>query len=488
MSQTLQPSREEMRAVYAQGEDAVYDFVVSIIQKLEARIQVLEDRLDKDSHNSSKPPSSDGLKKPVKSRKRHPSSKKAGGQAGHVGARLEPVEKPDYVAVHLVERCRACTGSLEEVAPKRVIKRQVFDLPAELKLEVTEHRAEEKVCPECGTENVAEFPSGVTQPTQYGPRIGAQMVYFNQYHFIPMERTAEIMQDLYGQPVSNGTIPAVNARMAEQVKSVHEEIRDYLIKTAEPVHFDETGMKISGKLHWLHSASTKMATVCQIHPKRGTQAMDAMGILPKRTGWSVHDFWKPYLKYGQARHSLCNAHLIRELIFLVEQRQQDWAGELLDLLLDIKQTVETTQQEQRNALVPKQVTDFETRYEQLVTQGEQANPPNTRREGQRGRIKQSTATNLLDRLRDHREKILAFMYDFKVPFDNNLAERDIRMAKVHQKISGGFRSEGGAQAFGYIRSYISTARKNGQQVLDVLVNALSGSPFRPTFLATIPAE
>jgi transposase len=448
----------------------------------------LEDRLDKDSHNSSKPPSSDGLKKPVKSRKRHSSCKKAGGQAGHVGARLEPVEKPDYVAVYPVERCRACAGSLEEVAPKRVIKRQVFDLPAELKLEVTEHRAEEKVCPACGAENVAEFPSGVSQPTQYGPRIGAQMVYFNQYHFIPMERTAEIMQDLYGQPVSNGTIPAVNARMAEQVKSVHEEIRAYLIKTEEPVHFDETGMKISGKLHWLHSASTKMATVCQIHPKRGTQAMDAMGILPKRTGWSVHDFWKPYLKYGQTRHSLCNAHLIRELIFLVEQRQQDWAGELLDLLLDIKQTVETARQEQCNALLPKQVTDFETRYEQLVTQGEQANPPNTRREGQRGRIKQSTATNLLDRLRNHREKILAFMYDFKVPFDNNLAERDIRMAKVHQKVSGGFRSKGGAQAFGYIRSYISTARKNGQQVLEALVNALSGSPFRPAFLAAIPAE
>lgn len=477
-----------MRAVYAQGEDAVYDFVVSIIQKLEARIQALEDRLDKDSHNSSKPPSSDGLKKPVKSRKRHPSNKKVGGQAGHVGARLEPVEKPDYVAVHPVECCRACAGSLEEVGPKQVIRRQVFDLPVEFKLEVTEHQAEKKVCPACGTENVAEFPSGVTQATQYGSRIRAQMVYFNQYHFIPMERTAEIMQDLYGQPVSNGTIPAVNARMAEQVKPVHAEIRDYLIKTEEPVHFDETGMKISGKLHWLHSASTKTATVCQIHPKRGTQAMDAMGILPKRTGWSVHDFWKPYLKYGQARHSLCNAHLIRELIFLAEQRQQDWADELLDLLLEIKRMVKTTRQEQGNALLPEQVIDFETRYEQLVMQGEQANPPNTRREGQRGRIKQSTATNLLARLRNHREKILAFMYDFKVPFDNNLAERDIRMAKVHQKVSGGFRSEGGAEAFGYIRSYISTARKNGQQVLDALANALSGSPFRPTFLATIPAE
>jgi transposase len=488
MRQTLQPSREEIRELCAQGEDAVYDFVVSIIQKLEARIQALEDRLDKDSHNSSKPPSSDGLKKPVKSRKRHPSSKKVGGQTGHVGVRLEPVEKPEHVTVHPVKRCHACTGSLEGIAPKRFIKRQVFDLPAEIKLEVTEHQAEVKSCPECGTETVAEFPSSVTQPTQYGSRIGAQMVYFNQYHFIPMERTAEIMQDLYGQPVSNGTIPAVNQRMAERVKLVHEELRSHLIETEEAVHFDETGMKISGKLHWLHSASTKQATICEIHPKRGTQAMDAMGILPKRTGWSVHDFWKSYLKYEQARHSLCNAHLIRELIFLVEQRQQDWASELLDLLLEIKQTVETARQEQRHALRPEQVTDFETQYEQFVTQGEQANPPNMRQDGQRGRVKQSTAINLLARLRNHREKILAFMYDFKVPFDNNLAERDIRMAKVHQKVSGGFRSEGGAQAFGYIRSYISTARKNGQRVLDVLFNALSGSPFRPAFLAAIPAE
>ncbi|HKJ37629.1 MAG TPA: IS66 family transposase [Anaerolineales bacterium] len=488
MSESIKPSREEMQAIYAQGEDAVYDFVIRIVQKLEARIQALEDQLNKDSHNSSKPPSSDGLKKPVKSRKRHKSNKKAGGQIGHIGARLEPVEKPDHVAVHPVKRCRACAGSLEEIASKRVVKRQVFDIPAEIKLEVTEHQVEEKVCPACGTENMAEFPASVSQPTQYGPRIGAQMVYFNQYHFIPMERTAEIMQDLYGQPVSNGTIPAVNQRVAEQVKPVHEEIRGYLVATEEPVHFDETGMKISGKLHWLHSASTKQGTLCEIHPKRGTQAMDAIGILPKRTGWSVHDFWKPYLKYEQARHSLCNAHLIRELVFLVEQRQQGWASELLDLLLDIKQAVDAAQQEHRSALLPEQVTDFETRYEQFVSQGEQANPPNIRRKGQRGRVKQSTATNLLSRLRNHREKILAFMYDVKVPFDNNLAERDIRMAKVHQKVSGGFRSQNGAEAFGYIRSYISTARKNGQRVLDALFNALSGSPFRPAFLAAFPAE
>ena len=488
MRQTMLPNREEMRVIYAQGEDAVYDFVASLIQKLEARIQALEDRLDKDSHNSSKPPSSDGLKKTVKQRKRHGSNKKAGGQVGHVGSRLEPVENPEHLVVHSVKRCQGCAGSLEEIMPAQVVKRQVFDLPAEIKLEVTEHQAEVKFCPECGVENVAEFPPDVSQPTQYGPRIGAQMVYFNQYHFVPMARTAEIMQDLYGQSVSNGTIPAVNERMAEQVKPVTEDIRTYLIKTEEPVHFDETGMKISGKLHWLHSAGTKVATFCQIHAKRGAEAMDAIGILPKRTGWSIHDFWKPYLKYQQARHALCNAHLIRELVFLVEQHQQAWAGELLDLLLRIKQAVETAQQEQRSALWPEQIAGFEAQYQQWVAQGEQTNPPIARVTGQRGKVKQSVARNLLDRLRDHREKILAFMYDFKVPFDNNLAERDIRMAKIHQKVSGGFRSDGGAEAFGHIRSYISTARKNGQPVLDVLVQALSGSPFRPAFLAAIPAE
>jgi transposase len=488
MRQTMMPSREEMRVIYAQGEEAVYAFVAEAIQHLEARIQVLEDRLDKDSHNSSKPPSSDGLKKTVKQRKRHGSNKKAGGQVGHVGSRLEPVEDPEHLVVHSVKHCQGCAGSLEAIMPARVVKRQVFDLPVEIKLEVTEHQAEVKVCPECGVENAAEFPLDVSQPTQYGPRIGAQMVYFNQYHFVPMERTAEIMQDLYGQNVSNGTIPAVNERMAAQVKPVTEDIRTYLIKTEEPVHFDETGMKISGKLHWLHSAGTKVATFCHIHAKRGAEALDAIGILPKRTGWSIHDFWKPYLKYQQARHALCNAHLIRELVFLVEQHQQDWAGELLDLLLRIKQAVETAQQEQRSALQPEQIADFEAQYQQWVAQGEQTNPPAARVAGQRGKVKQSVARNLLDRLRDHREKILAFMYDFKVPFDNNLAERDIRMAKIHQKVSGGFRSEGGAKAFGHIRSYIATARKNGQPVLDALVQALSGSPFRPAFLAAIPAE
>lgn len=485
------PSREEMRALSHQGEAAViavYDMLVSTIRTLEARVQVLEDQLKKDSHNSGKPPSSDGMKKPIKSKKRHKSGKKAGGQVGHVGHRLEPVEKPDYVAVHRVKHCQHCDISLDEIATDRFERRQIFDLPEEIKLEVTEHQSEVKTCPACGKESKAEFPFGVTQATQYGPRLGAQIVYFNEYHFIPMERTAEIVQDLYGQPISAGTVPAINRKVAEQVKQVNEEIKAYLRSTEEAVHFDETGTKVAGKLHWLHSASTKQATHYCIHAKRGTKAMDAMDILPKRTGWSIHDFWKPYLKYQQAKHGLCNAHHVRELIFITEQYQQIWAKEMLDLLLKIKQTVEIAQEQGRSALSDKQRKTFESQYNQLVAQGEEANPPPDRVIGQRGRVKQSPARNMLDRLSNHKEKVLAFMYDFKVPFDNNLAERDIRMTKVHQKVSGGFRSENGADTFCHVRGYISTARKNGQRILDVLYQALAGSPYRPSFQAISMAK
>lgn len=491
MTETELPNREEMRALYTEGEEAVlamYDVLVAVIRGLEGRIQALEDKQEKDSHNSSKPPASDGMKKPMKHRQRSKSKKKVGGQTGHVGSRLAPVAKPDHVEMHVVQVCQCCERRLEDLVAARHIKRQVFDLPEVIHMEVTEHCAEVKACPDCGTENIAAFPTGVTQVTQYGARVGAQIVYFNQHHFIPMERTAEIVQDLYGHHLSSGSVPSMNEKVSQQVKPVYAEIRDYLIQTDAAVHFDETGMKISGKLHWLHSASTKLATACLIHAKRGSPAMDAMGILPKRRGWSVHDFWKPYLKYSQTRHALCNAHLIRDLIFLVEQYQQAWAQELLDLLLKVKQAVETAQAKQQDTLSSRALRVFDADYDRLVRQGEQANLPTTRASGQRGKVKQSPARNLLDRLRDHKEKVLAFMYDFKVPFDNNLAERDIRMTKVHQKVSGGFRSEDGAATFCYVRSYISTARKNGQPILGALFQALSGSPYRPPFLTTISAE
>lgn len=365
-------------------------------------------------------------------------------------------------------------------------KRQVFDLPEKMELEVTEHQAEIKSCPQCGEVNEGEFPVGVSQETQYGPRVRAQMVYFNNYQFVPLERTAEIIKDLYQQPISEGVVVAAVKEVARRVTPMVEKIKEHLTYTEEAVHFDESGMRVGG-LKWLHSASTALATFFAIHAKRGQVAMDKIGILPKRTGWCIHDYWKAYLKYQQAKHGLCGAHLLRELTYLVENYQQPWAEAMIKLLTEIQKAIAAAKALGQAAFSPGQLTGFQNRYDQIVAEGLLANPPPERTEEQprkRGRVKQTLSKNLLDRLRDHPDMVLAFMYDFKVPFDNNQAERDIRMAKLKQKISGCFRSDDGSEDFCQVRSYISTAHKNEQPILEALYLALVGKPFIPSFIAT----
>ena len=485
--------REEIEAIYDQGKEVMVDFVMELIRGFTTQIEILTKRVDelekklaKNSHNSSKPPSSDGLKKKPKSL-RHKSGKKSGGQEGHPGHRLESVATPKYVKVHPVTQCSHCQASLEDVKADRYEKRQVFDLPV-VELEVTEHQAEIKTCPMCGEITEAAFPEDVTQETQYGPRVRTQMVYFNEYQFVPLERTTEVIEDLYQQPVSEGTVVAADVSVAQQVAPINAKVKTHLIHTEEPVRFDETGVRLGGKLGWLHSASTEQATYYEIHNRRGSEAMNSIGILPERTGWSIHDYWKAYLKYSKTKHGLCNAHNLRDLIFILEIEKQPWAGEMLNLLLKIKQTVETAKEHNQTALSDEQIASFNVQYDQIVAAGLLINPTPQRTEGKRGRVKQSFTKNMLDRLNNHKEKVLAFMNDFKVPFDNNLAERDIRMTKVKQKVSGGFRSDDGAKIFCHIRSYISTARKNGQPVLEVLYKALAGTPYIPPFIATQVAE
>lgn len=480
------PSEEEITTAYEEGKEAVVQLFKDTIGLLVERLQKLEDQVAKNSRNSGKPPSSDGYDKPAPKslRKRH--RRKSGGQAGHRGETLKMVGHPDQIKVHSVQECKHCGASLEQQKASGYEKRQVFDLP-KVQIQVTEHRAEIKDCPCCHKKSRGAFPSAVSKAVQYGTEIKSQMVYLNTEQHIPLERTCDLLEEFYNHRPSEGTIVAACVEGAQAVADTNAAVEEHLV-AHEPVgHFDETGMTVNGVLHWLHTASTSRLTCYAMHAKRGSVAMNEIGILPRFQGRAVHDDLAAYFLY-KLEHALCNAHHLRTLLFLLERYPQKWIEPLKNLLLKIKAKVEAAKAKMQTALSIRQRNYYTQAYDQLIAQGLRANPPpnpKNRKPGQRGRLKQSPARNLLLRLREHKEAALAFMADFNIPFDNNQAERDLRMMKVKQKVSGGFRSIGGAQNFCQIRSYLSTARKNGMKALASLRLAFDHQPFLPAFVAPL---
>ena len=442
------------------------------IQQLEARVHELEARLSKNSSNSSKPPGSDGLKKQPKSQ-RSKSGKKPGGQQGHMGKGLAQVENPDAIVTHTPISCHECGSGLGEVNGFCAERRQVFDLP-QPKVEVTEHRVEVKKCPCCGELNRAEFPENVRGPVQYGERVQALTAYFAHQHFIPTERLCQIFEDIFGISMSPGTCSNVDEKLFQKLESFETGLKLYLLGS-RVLHFDETGMRCEKKLHWVHVASSDLATLYTMHSRRGQEAMDATGILPQFRGTGVHDHWFPYFAYEQMKHGLCNTHHLRELTFIHEQEKEDWAKQMMNLLIFSKN--EVARHLECGALSAQTLLQIEQEYAQIVNRGVEyhAQLPLLPKSN-RGRQKQRDGKNLLDRLKEKRDCVLRFMYDFSVPFTNNQGEQDIRMVKLKQKISGCFRTARGGRIFCRIRSYISTARKQGWNIWDALTEAVKGRP------------
>jgi transposase len=449
------------------------------IAALLERVQELEARLAKDSHNSNKSPASDPLGRTRARSQRRKSGKKPGGQLGHRGETLRLVATPDEVVEHRPAVCAGCQTPLDETASVVCYeRRQVRDLPP-VRLVVREHRALHVRCPRCAQVSVGPFPAETSSRAQYGPQLRALAVYLLEQQLIPYARVREVFTDLLGAPVSLGTLTRWVEQGAQTLRPVEEQIKAALAQ-APVVHSDETGVRRAGRLAWAHVACTSRLTHYAIHAKRGSEATDAIGILPRFTGVSVHDGWKPYRHYTACRHALCNIHHLRELTFLEEQYQQTWAKDLKTLLLEMKSAVEQARTRGDERLSAAERRAFVSRYEELLALGLAANPPPERQPRRRGRVKQSAALNLLERLSFGQREVLAFLDDCTIPFDNNQAEQDLRMLKVQQKIAGSFRADSGSEAFARIRGYLSSMRKQGVALLAALQTVFTDQPLYPT--------
>ncbi len=468
-------SKSQIRKLTSAEKDVVIDMLQEKIllleekvNKLSTKVKRLEDQKSKNSRNSSKPPSSDIDKKTTSSKKK--SGKKPGGQPGHKASYLKKSDNPDETIKIEVKECSNCGNDLRE-AKSTVETRQEYEIPPP-KMWITEYQAESKACT-CGYTTTACFPDRITHPTQYGIRAKSLMVYINQYHYVPCARTSQFFETFYNHHISPGTVVNVNNKIGDMLENLDTQIKEFL-SNSKLNHADETSMKIDGDKGWLHTVGNEQAAHFDIHEKRGAKATKDIGILPEFEGILVHDHWKSYFTYDNCTHALCNAHHLRELRFIYENHNMKWAGKLIDFLIKVNEHKLRYIKQDKDKFITRILNQYEAEYDEILSK---ARKEHTRRVT-------NDSKNLLKRLLGYKEEVLLFMHDFDVPFTNNLAERDFRMAKVKQKISGCFRSLLGAKNFCKIRNLLVTAKKNDKNTFDMIQKALKDIISLDDLLAT----
>ncbi len=442
------------------------------IEALEAENAELRRRLGQSPRNSDMPPSAQGLGKPAPKSLRARTGRRAGGQDGHPGRTLTQVAVPDETVVHEPAVCGGCGDSLGDAAVVAVRRRQVFEIP-QVSARVTEHHLVARRCG-CAVVTCAQAPVGVDAPVQYGPRLTAVVVYLLVAQFGAQKRVARAVADLFGVPISQGSVAALTARAARRLEGDFLAVLRTALAGAVLAHFDETGFRVAGKLHWVHSISTGKYSLLYVHPRRGRAAMDDGGVLPVFTGIAVHDAWAPYDCYQQATHALCCAHLLRELI---AARDMDpaatWALQGIRALMELKTAADTAVAADYDRIAADVLAAGVASFRHAALVGIK---DHTAQRTPIGRKLHALARRMLKRIDDY----LRFAHDLRCPFDNNAAEREVRMVKVRQKVSGAMRTLTGAEHFCHLRSYLATATKHGINQLHALVQLAAGQPWIPT--------
>lgn len=453
-----------------------FDAQTALIAQLNQTIQELREQLNKNSKNSSKPPSSDGFKKPAPKSLRKPSGKKVGGQEGHQGTYLSVLSDPDEIVKHMPSACEGCphykmckgTACVAE-------KRHVID--AVVTVNVVEHQLLEiPICMLHGDTRKGNFPNNVKATVQYGENLQALSVALNTVGAVSVKRTHEILSGVFNIPLATGTISNMVKHCADAVSETVDRIKQKVANSGLG-HFDETGIRVDKKLWWVHDASNCEFTYLDISPKRGYLGMEQCGVLPLFHGIAMHDCWASYWSYKDCQHAVCCAHLLRELTGIAENHpEQKWASAFIDLLTEMKKAKDKAVEAGKETLSYYHYHKFDKRYDELIKQAREENPLPVTTEKKRGRKKKGKILALVERLDNYKASVCLFIHNFMVPFDNNQAERDLRMIKVKTKVSGCFRSEEGARDYLKIMSYVGTAHKQGHNAYDAIRKAISGCP------------